>query len=263
TCPPAAPATTFGFGYALAWYGGNVLISARNANGGDGVVYLFDGSSGTLLATLPAPTGSHGQAGYSLAVAGDDVVVGAPYFDDDTGTGFLFPACGHGTPSLREECAHGNPRDGDGCSAACILELCGTAPDPTCLGTPARASSLGIVAASNPGGDKLKWQWTHGAATAADDFGDPLATTPFALCIWDEADAATPHLVRHLRLPAGESCAGRACWASSASGPLRYRDADASPDGFRQLQLTPGPPKAPPRSSSGAADISWPSPGSR
>jgi len=44
-----------------------------------------------------------------------------------------------------------------------------------------------------------------------------------------------------MRLPAGESCAGRACWASSASGRLRYRDADASPDGVRQLQLTPGP----------------------
>src|SRR5262245_16050508 len=49
---PPAPATMFGFGYALAWYGGNVLISARNANGGDGVVYLFDASSGTLLATM-------------------------------------------------------------------------------------------------------------------------------------------------------------------------------------------------------------------
>ena len=33
--------------------------------------------------------------------------------------------------------------------------------------------------------DQLKWKWTKGAATTQPDFGDPLGTTTYALCVYD------------------------------------------------------------------------------
>jgi len=76
------------FGTAVAAVGGNVLIAAADddtpAGLNTGAVYLVDAGTGTVLRTFtsPHPTSaplSTGNFGVSVAAAGADVLVGAPY----------------------------------------------------------------------------------------------------------------------------------------------------------------------------------------
>jgi len=83
------PTPGFGdcFGYSVAVSGNVVVVGAYNddVSATDaGVAYVFDVASGNLLQTLKNPTPVYGDLfGYSVAVSGNAVVVGA--YSDDTG----------------------------------------------------------------------------------------------------------------------------------------------------------------------------------
>lgn len=77
-------------------FGNNVLIGAAYDGdmADDGIVYLFEGTTGDLLRTFQNPTpGNDDRFGRSIGVAGNNVLVGA-YTDDTlgikTGTAYLF-----------------------------------------------------------------------------------------------------------------------------------------------------------------------------
>lgn len=77
------PAASDIFGYPVAGLGANVLISAiwddTTAATDAGVVYLFDGVSGTLIRTFPNPTpASNEWFGYRLAALGGNVLAASP-----------------------------------------------------------------------------------------------------------------------------------------------------------------------------------------
>lgn len=56
----------------------------------------------------------------------------------------------------------------------------------------------------------LTWKWSRGEATLKADFGDPLATTNYALCVYDRI-VGTPTLRVAADIPAGDiAAAGRA-----------------------------------------------------
>lgn len=86
--------------------------------------------------------------------------------------------------------------------------------------------------------DLVTWKWTKGEATLKADFGDPLATTTYALCVYDET-AGTPTLKLAADIPAGGTCAGKPCWTATAHG-FKYADKDAIPDGVVSLVLKEG-----------------------
>lgn len=69
------------FGYAVGHFQGDILVGAIGDNSGAkwaGTVYLFDHASGALRLTLPNPTPKFFDSfGWSLAEAGDRIVVGA------------------------------------------------------------------------------------------------------------------------------------------------------------------------------------------
>lgn len=75
------------FGLVVAPLGNNIVVSSFKDNNGApdaGAVYVFDGSSGDLLLTIPNPTPEEGDLfGYSAAVVGEDILVGAT--GDNTG----------------------------------------------------------------------------------------------------------------------------------------------------------------------------------
>jgi cysteine-rich repeat protein len=73
--------------------------------------------------------------------------------------------------------------------------------------------------------------WAGSAATGAEDFGDPLGTTDYAICIYDAQG-----LQLTARAPAGGTCARRACWRARPFG-FSYFDAERTPDGLRRLVL--------------------------
>ncbi len=70
--------------------------------------------------------------------------------------------------------------------------------------------------------DKLTWNWFRGTATAVSDFGDPLSTTTYTLCVFDEA-SGTPALVLSHQASAAALCGTKPCWKEYAKS-FRYTD---------------------------------------
>jgi cysteine-rich repeat protein len=90
--------------------------------------------------------------------------------------------------------------------------------------------------------DKIVWKWVRGQATAAGDFGDPLASDDYTLCLWSVA--GTPSLIARVDAPAGGTCAGKACWRSSGRSSItgyKYVDSELTPNGAQKVVLASGP----------------------
>ena len=66
--------------------------------------------------------------------------------------------------------------------------LCAALPRSGCR--TARRSLLLIERPGNPGKDRLVWKWVKGEPTALGEFGDPLATASYALCVYAGTAAA-------------------------------------------------------------------------
>jgi hypothetical protein len=81
---------------------------------------------------------------------------------------------------------------------------------------------------------RLVWKWTRGAATTVADFGNPLATTSYALCIYGGSQ-----LLMTATAPAGDTCAGRPCWTARSRG-FRYGDKLLTPTGVARVDLQAG-----------------------
>lgn len=82
--------------------------------------------------------------------------------------------------------------------------------------------------------DQLQWQWSKGEATTVADFGDPVASDLYALCLYDDTG-----LQATLEIPPGGLCRGRPCWQPKSHG-FTYRNKDATAFGITQLTLKAG-----------------------
>ena len=87
-------------------------------------------------------------------------------------------------------------------------------------------------------GDLLQWKWTSGAATVKSEFGSPLATTNYTVCIYDDV-GGTPQLKLRAGIAAAGTCRGRPCWKETTHG-FRYADKEATPNGITKLSLKEG-----------------------
>jgi hypothetical protein len=85
--------------------------------------------------------------------------------------------------------------------------------------------------------DQLAWRW-RGAGTAA-DFGDPLATDAYTLCLFDESAAPAPFVAA--AVPPGGTCSGRPCWTARGAGRLRYKDRSGAQGGVVSIALRARP----------------------
>jgi hypothetical protein len=86
--------------------------------------------------------------------------------------------------------------------------------------------------------DQLQWKWSKGALTSKADFGTPLTTTSYQLCIYDGA----PSVIFDATIPAGGLCGlanPRPCWRDKTKG-FDYKNKDATPDGVARLRLQEG-----------------------
>lgn len=80
-------------------------------------------------------------------------------------------------------------------------------------------------------GGKESWRW-KGTNTAKEDFGDPLGTTDYRVCIHDGMNTL-PVLVAAQSVPAGEN------WKET-SGGFKYKSKDGAPDGVTKVTLKEG-----------------------
>ena len=99
-CPTNEEAMLFGsnlssydaFGHSVA-IAGDTLVAGAFSNGIDGAAYVFvrDGASWSEQALLVPSDGTGGDSfGYSVAISGDTVVVGATHHDDGPGAAYVF-----------------------------------------------------------------------------------------------------------------------------------------------------------------------------
>jgi hypothetical protein len=83
-----------GFGRSVAISGNNILVGDPGDNTGArgaGAAHLFDGSTGSLLHTFQKPTPtSNGDFGFSVAISGNNVLVGARFDKSNAGSAYLF-----------------------------------------------------------------------------------------------------------------------------------------------------------------------------
>src|SRR2546427_629260 len=81
--------------------------------------------------------------------------------------------------------------------------------------------------------DALLWKWAGGAATTKADFGNPVATTNYQLCLYDQS-GATATLRLASNVPAGGTCGARPCWTGTTTGFV-YADPALTPDGLATI----------------------------
>jgi hypothetical protein len=117
--------------------------------------------------------------------------------------------------------------------------VCGAAPFVGCR-VPAVGEKAQLQMKNNARDEKdlLVWKWTSGSLTIKEEFGRPLTTTSYRLCVYD----GTPSLILDAVIPAAGTCGAkrpRPCWRETGSG-YGYGDSDLTPDGIKTLVLKEG-----------------------
>ena len=83
--------------------------------------------------------------------------------------------------------------------------------------------------------DKLIFKWTSSLGVFRTDFGDPLGTTDYLVCLYDGSVLKLSAMA-----PADGSCAGQPCWTDNGLGVVKYTDRDLTPDGLQKILLRSG-----------------------
>jgi FG-GAP-like repeat/Bacterial Ig-like domain len=115
-------------------------------------------------------------------------------------------------------------------------------PTPACAPTPepCRTPAVGGKAffqlqdKSPDDKDRLTWKWLKGATTPKADFGNPVTTDGYDLCVYDAGA-----LVASAIAPAGGTCAGKPCWKDKTKG-FDYKDKDLTPGGLQKMVMREG-----------------------
>lgn len=118
--------------------------------------------------------------------------------------------------------------------AGCALGmLCAGQPLTGCRAPTKSAASLfqlKVNAAARR--NTLTWKWNKGAATSLADFGDPLTSTTYGLCVYDESDG-NPILLMDVATSPGSG------WAQTATG-FKYTNKAPTGNQPRQIVLQAG-----------------------
>jgi hypothetical protein len=121
-----------------------------------------------------------------------------------------------------------------------IQDFCAASPLSGCRSvTKSKRSLLLLRDLSDSRFDGIIWLWNHGAATTKEEFGDPVNSTVYNLCMYDSI-GDTPSFVLGSNLPALSDCnQARPCWRSTSSG-YRYLDPRGVNNGTRLVTLSKG-----------------------
>ncbi len=80
--------------------------------------------------------------------------------------------------------------------------------------------------------DRLTWRWLKGSATQRAEFGDPITTTEYELCVFDEL-GGVPSVALEAHIPAGVA------WKTTTRG-YKYKDKSALARGVHSIVLKQG-----------------------
>lgn len=145
---------------------------------------------------------------------------------------------GDGIPDDQDNCpgtanSGQEDNDADGVGDGCDFQTCPLVPQVGCrVPVEENKALLLLKDKAKDKSDKLIWKFEKGEATTKAEFGDPLTTDSYELCIYD-ADG----LVATAVAPAGGLCGAKKpkpCWKDSTKGP-KYKDKDLTPMGVQTL----------------------------
>jgi hypothetical protein len=83
-------------------------------------------------------------------------------------------------------------------------------------------------------GDQLVWKWLKGPTTSLADYGTPLISDSYALCLYDAGA-----LLMSADADAGGMCGKKPCWSAKPTS-FAYKNRDASTSGTQSIQLKQG-----------------------
>jgi cysteine-rich repeat protein len=222
---------------------------------GSGTACPADGFEPTT--TVCRPTAHDCDATENCSGAGAACPADAPVTDgttcDDTNTCTLDDMCVAGVctgdsmlcgdtvlqDGCGEQCDDGNLDAGDGCSPTCLVEpglACTTEPLTGCRRPfiPGKAS-LKMLKKSTPDKDTIKWKWLKGERTTFAEYGNPLTSANYQVCIYDGSGRRF-----EITVPAGGTCGTKPCWKASGLKGFKYKDKELTPDGAQKLILKEG-----------------------
>jgi hypothetical protein len=84
----------------------------------------------------------------------------------------------------------------------------------------------------------LVWTWRNGPDTLKGDFGNPLGSSSYTLCVYDET-LGNPTVALASAAPAAGSCGRRPCWKEDATGHA-FSSRAGNADGLARLRLHSG-----------------------
>lgn len=118
--------------------------------------------------------------------------------------------------------------------------VCGATPQGGCM-TPAVTQKALLQFKDKTPDDKdlLQWKFLKGPAMVPGDFGNPITTDTYELCIYD----GSSNLISHATAPAGGLCNisnPRPCWSANSKG-FKYVDKDLTPLGVQKIILKASP----------------------
>jgi len=145
--------------------------------------------------------------------------------------------CGDGTvqSGCNEDCDDGGLLNDDGCSDSCQFEPCKPTPDNTCKSPFVNMkASLKIKNDATKAKYSLQWKWSNGSQTDKDEFGNPLTTDDYWLCMYDNNA-----LVSTTRVPAGGTCDGDDCWSEKTKG-FQFKSKTPNANGATGVSLGAG-----------------------
>ncbi len=116
-----------------------------------------------------------------------------------------------------------------------VGEVCGDVPIGGCQ--PAFASKAKLVVKERGHKDVVVWEWKNAETIPVSSFGRPHQASHLTLCGYDAAGR-----ILRLRIPAGGTCAGKACWGLKKTG-FKYKDGERTPDGVTNMALQSGEPR--------------------
>jgi hypothetical protein len=130
----------------------------------------------------------------------------------------------------------GNDLDGDGVPDACDLQSCRPFPRGGCKMPGDGGASLQIKNDTPDKKDKIKFKLGKGEDVSKSDFGDPVLSDTYELCIYSDG------LIAAATIPPGGTCdknATKPCWKEFSRG-YKYKDSLTTPAGIRSALFKEG-----------------------
>ena len=117
---------------------------------------------------------------------------------------------------------------------ATVVPVCAAEPEVCRTPVAGQKARLTLRHTSDGAKDKLQWKWSRGSATTKADYGNPMGTDDYVLCLYDGSGLRVSAVA-----PAGGMCGTRGCWKEQPRGFV-YKDREFTPAGLSQVSLKEG-----------------------